>query len=102
MEIGLGQLRLSPDDFWRMTPLEFLHAQKGFFDMYKTDQKEHWRRTIELINIQLKPGKRINVDALFNERPKAAKKPIEDRLKDAERLSKLKPKNGISSTKFNT
>lgn len=31
MEFGLGVLRLSPDDFWRMTPRELAHAARALF-----------------------------------------------------------------------
>jgi uncharacterized phage protein (TIGR02216 family) len=30
MKIGLGHLRLRPDDFWRMTLPEFLAAAEGY------------------------------------------------------------------------
>lgn len=29
MRIGLGQLRLAPDEFWAMTPVEFRCAMEG-------------------------------------------------------------------------
>ena len=29
LRFGLGTLRLSPDDFWRMTPLELAAAMQG-------------------------------------------------------------------------
>jgi uncharacterized phage protein (TIGR02216 family) len=31
MAIGLGVLRLSPDQFWRMTPREFAAALRGLY-----------------------------------------------------------------------
>jgi uncharacterized protein YktB (UPF0637 family) len=100
MEIGLGQLGLSPDEFWGMTPLEFLHAQKGFFEMYKTREKQAWHRTIELININLPRGKRINADQVLRDKPKAKRMSVEDRRKEVERVSKLKKRNVISQSKL--
>jgi uncharacterized phage protein (TIGR02216 family) len=31
LAIGLGALRLPPDQFWRMTPREFAAAVRGFY-----------------------------------------------------------------------
>ena len=31
LAIGLGQLRLSPEAFWRMTPREFAAALRGLY-----------------------------------------------------------------------
>jgi uncharacterized phage protein (TIGR02216 family) len=33
MRIGFGVLRLSPEDFWRMTPRELMAAASGLYSM---------------------------------------------------------------------
>jgi hypothetical protein len=71
MAIGLGQLRLSPDDFWAMSPLEFLCTQKGFFDLEQQREKQHWYRTIALLNIQLPRKDKINPDMLFQNKKRS-------------------------------
>ena len=98
MEIGLGQVRLSPDDFWGMTLYEFLCMQKGFYDWFKVSDRQDWHRTIELINIQLPKGKKINADAIFNERAKPKKVSMDERMKSVKRLDKLAKKHGISKS----
>jgi len=102
MEVGLGQLGLSPREFWDMTPLEFLCAQKGFFELYRVKEKSDWHRTIELINIQLPKKNRINPDEVLKDKPKGAKGPkksLEEMKALAEKLKSIKnwkPYNGIS------
>ena len=89
---------MSVDDFWDITPREFFHKQRGFFDMVKSREKQDWHRTIELINIQLPKNKRINVDAIFNEKAKPKKVSMDDRMKSVRRLNKLAQKHGISKS----
>jgi hypothetical protein len=90
MEIGLGQLGLSPDEFWSMTPLEFLCAQSGFWELFKTREKENWQRTIQLINIQLPRKDRLTLDGLFKEKPPKDTRSPEERQKEIDKISKLK------------
>lgn len=68
MEIGLGQLSLSPDEFWRITPYEFLCKQKGFFDLETTRNKQDWSRTLPLLNIQLRPQDKVTLESIFGEK----------------------------------
>jgi hypothetical protein len=88
LEVGLGQLGLTPDVFWQMTPYEFLCAQKGYFELYKMREQSAWHRTIELINIQLPKGKRIDPKTLFVEKVKDTRTK-EERMKEIEKLNKI-------------
>ena len=99
MEVGLGQMGMSVDEFWGITPNEFFYKQKGFFKFYEMKEKQAWRRTIELINIQLPKGKKINPDALLNKRPKAKPMSLDERMKIVERVNKMKP-NGTGELKL--
>jgi len=70
MVIGLGQLRLSPQVFWEMVPLEFLCAQKGFFDYEQYKERQAWMRTISMINIHLPKGMKIDPNIALKEKKK--------------------------------
>jgi uncharacterized phage protein (TIGR02216 family) len=54
MRIGLGHLRMSPDDFWRMTLPEFFAACDGY--MEARGVRKGGRAA---------PPTRVEVDALF-------------------------------------
>lgn len=40
MEVSLGMLKISPRDFWLMTPIELKRAYDGTLRMYKGDTVE--------------------------------------------------------------
>ena len=61
MEIGIGQMGMSPDEFWEMTPIEFYTKQKGFFEHFTFCQEEEWKRTIAQINVHLPKNKKIKM-----------------------------------------
>ena len=73
MEIGLGQMGMSPEEFDTITVAEFTSKQKGFFELEKQREKQHWYRTVALLNIQLEKKDRINPDTLFKEKKKPSK-----------------------------
>lgn len=68
MEIGLGQMGMSPEEFDAITVAEFTSKQRGFFELEKQRERQQWHRTIALINIQLPRGKKIDPDSLFREK----------------------------------
>ena len=70
MEVGLGQMRLTPDSFWGMTPRELYACQKGFFDHVTFLEHEAWKRTIAEINIHLPKNKKINPDRVLKKNKK--------------------------------
>jgi len=71
MEIGLGQMGMSPDEFDNITIAEFLSKQRGFFEFEKHKQQEDWKRTFMLMNIHLSKKDRININTVFaDKKPK--------------------------------
>jgi hypothetical protein len=74
MEIGLGQMGMSPEEFDSITVAEFIAKQKGFFDLELRREKQHWYRTVALLNIQLQKKDRINPERLFEEKKKKPKR----------------------------
>jgi len=71
MEIGLGQMGMSPEEFDMITVAEFTSKQKGFFELEKQREEQHWYRTVALLNIQLAKKDRINPKTLFQEKKKS-------------------------------
>lgn len=55
MEIGLGQMGMTNEDFWNSSPREFFNRQKGFYDLQTTREREAWRRMRMLACINLQP-----------------------------------------------
>jgi hypothetical protein len=64
MSIGLGQMRMTPDEFWDCEPREFYFAMEGFFEHQMFLQRQEWERerwsTNLLWNIQVDPKNRIS------------------------------------------
>jgi len=87
MEIGLGQMDMSPDEFDGITIAEFYSKQKGYLEAVKQKDRNDWQRTIALINIQLPAGKKIDIDRIFNPKPLKvmSKKEFETMVKKLER-----------------
>ena len=69
MKIGLGQMGMSADDFWDLTPKEFYYKMEGFFDHQMFLQRQDWERirwsTTVLFNIQVDPKYRVEPQKLL-------------------------------------
>jgi len=89
MEMGLGQMGMSPDEFDRITVAEFISKQKGFFTLEQQREKQHWYRTIALLNIQLQKKDRINPETFFKEKKKTTPMTREQFEKLTKRWSKF-------------
>jgi len=89
MEIGLGQMGMSAQDFDNITLAEFISKQKGFFELELRREKQHWYRTIALLNIQLQKKDRINPETFFKEKKKTTPMTREQFEKLTKRWSKF-------------
>jgi hypothetical protein len=80
---------MSPREFDEITVTEFISKQKGFFDLEKQREQQHWYRTVALLNIQLQKKDRINPDTLFKEKKKTPPMTREEFLKLEKRWRKF-------------
>ena len=55
MQIGLGQLRLSPSAFYSMTVIEFVAAMRGAWDLEQRAYQQQWAQTRWLATLLLQP-----------------------------------------------
>lgn len=62
---------MSPREFDDITVSEFISKQRGFFELEQQREKQHWYRTVALLNIQLAKKDKINPDTLFLEKKKS-------------------------------
>ena len=66
--MACGQLRLSPSEFWNITPRELHNAIRGHAEAEGLKQQSDWERTrwqtVALINIQLPKGKSVKAQDL--------------------------------------
>jgi hypothetical protein len=69
-QVGIGQLRMTVDELYDLTPRQFANAQKGFFDLIQSKEREEWERqrffTTALINVQLPKNSKIKTTELIS------------------------------------
>lgn len=64
MQIGLGQLRLSPSAFYSMTVKEFTAAMRGAWDLEQRGYQQQWAQTRWLATLLLQPHSKRKLQPL--------------------------------------
>ena len=92
MGIALGLIRLSYDDFCRLTPTEFEHIYKAYSDKEDADYKDAWGRMRLAATVLLQPHtkKKITPEkVIIFPWEKKSSAPVISKEQDKERLEKL-------------
>lgn len=93
MGIALGLIKLSYDDFCRLTPTEFEHIYKAYNDKEDADYKDAWGRMRLAATVLLQPhAKRKIVPEkviIFPWEKKKSNKPAISKEQDKARFEKL-------------
>tara|TARA_R100000655_G_scaffold70678_4_gene108972 strand:+ start:4886 stop:5224 length:339 start_codon:yes stop_codon:yes gene_type:complete len=60
-EIAFGELGLKPDEFYMMTPRNFINAQNGHKRLYEQNQQAEWERARWMACVIINPHLKRNI-----------------------------------------
>tara|TARA_R100001163_G_C5068278_1_gene208298 strand:+ start:8607 stop:8924 length:318 start_codon:yes stop_codon:yes gene_type:complete len=97
-QIAFGELHMTVNEFYNMTPRNFINAQIGLKNLYEQNQQAEWERARWMACVIINPHLKRSIDPkkitkfpweIAARRKKAKKFDIEKLLKESEYQDKL-------------